>query len=303
MSHLTPANDSVTRMCARVCLSDSVFTSYTTDAMANSRFEYVKQFERENFLLPESYIIIRVDGKGFHKFSDEYGFAKPNDARALSVMNRAANAMLGNFPDIQMAYGDSDEYLFLLRKLCDLFQRREMKLVSTFALFMLVHYMMEWNKEFPEKPLHSGRLPTFDARAVVYPNAAIVRDYFSWRQADCHINNLYNTSFWLLIQKCNMSAHDAQVYLLGTVSSEKNEILFSKCGINYNNEPEMFKKGTVIVRERPQWSAGTSVSNPSELSLRQKQRLVNARKKADISVLHVDIIKDDFWTQRPWLLE
>lgn len=271
--------------------------------MANSRFEYVKQFEKENFLLPQSYIIIRVDGKGFHKFSEEYGFEKPNDARALGVMNHAAEAMLQSFPDIQMAYGDSDEYLFLLRKLCDLFQRREMKLVSTFALFMLVHYVMEWNKEFPEKPIRSERLPTFDARAVVYPNAPIVRDYFSWRQADCHINNLYNTSFWLLIQKCGMTAKESQEFLLGTVSSEKNEILFSKCGINYNNEPEMFKKGTIIVRDRPQWSASSSTTPHSELSLRQKQRLMNARKKASIAILHVDIIKDDFWNQRPWLLE
>lgn len=26
-----------------------------------------------------------------------------------------------------------------------------------------------------------------------------VRDYFAWRQADCHINNLYNTCFWALV--------------------------------------------------------------------------------------------------------
>lgn len=40
----------------------------------------------------------------------------------------------------------------------------------------------------------------------------------------------------------------------GTVSSDKNEILFSRYGINYNNEQEMYKKGSVLfreVRERP----------------------------------------------------
>lgn len=26
-----------------------------------------------------------------------------------------------------------------------------------------------------------------------------IRDYFGWRQADCHINNLYNTCFWSLV--------------------------------------------------------------------------------------------------------
>lgn len=35
----------------------------------------------------------------------------------------------------------------------------------------------------------------------------------------------------------------------GTISSDKNEILFSKFGINYNNEPEIYKKGSVIFRD------------------------------------------------------
>lgn len=267
--------------------------------MANSRFEYVKAFERENYLLPDTYIVIRVDGKGFHKFSQEYSFAKPNDVRALQVMNRAASAMLEQFPDITMAYGDSDEYLFLLRRSCALFERREMKLVSTFASFMSVHYVMQWNQEFPEKQIHSGRLPTFDARAVVYPNAAVLRDYFSWRQVDCHINNLYNTSFWGLVQKCGMSGQEAEQALLGTLAADKNEILFSRCGINYNNEPEMFKKGLIIVREYEDW---TPVDEKG-MTPRQKQRVQKWRLKAEIKVYHEDIIKDGFWDARPWLLE
>lgn len=35
----------------------------------------------------------------------------------------------------------------------------------------------------------------------------------------------------------------------GTVSSDKNEILFKRFGINYNNEDEMFKKGSVLYRQ------------------------------------------------------
>lgn len=266
--------------------------------MANSRFEYVKTFERENFLLPDTYIVIRVDGKGFHKFSAEYNFEKPNDVRALQVMNKAALAMVEQFPDISMAYGDSDEYLFLLRRSCALFERREMKLVLTFALFMSVHYVMQWNEEFPEKPIHSGRLPTFDARAVVYPTSAIVRDYFSWRQVDCHINNLYNTSFWGLVQKCGMTGQEAEQALMGTLAADKNEILFTKCGINYNREPEMFKKGTVIVREYAEWKP----VDETGMTPRQKQRLAKLRSKAEICIYHEDIIKDQFWEARPWIL-
>lgn len=35
----------------------------------------------------------------------------------------------------------------------------------------------------------------------------------------------------------------------GTLAADKNEILFSQFGINYNNEPEMFKKGSVVFRD------------------------------------------------------
>ena len=35
----------------------------------------------------------------------------------------------------------------------------------------------------------------------------------------------------------------------GTVAADKNGILFSRFGINYNNEPEMYRKGSVVFRE------------------------------------------------------
>jgi tRNA(His) 5'-end guanylyltransferase len=74
-----------------------------------------------------------------------------------------------------------------------------------------------------------------------------------------HINNLYNTTFWALVQQGGMDARDAEQRLSGTVSSEKNEILFKEFGINYNNEPECFKKGSLLYRD---------VSHPCSLSTR-----------------------------------
>lgn len=81
-----------------------------------------------------------------------------------------------------------------------------------------------------------------------------------------HINNLYNTTFWALVQKGDMGTTEAEealkvlrpVSLLrgicatiiqGTVASQKNEMLFSRFGINYNDEPEQFKKGSVLFRD------------------------------------------------------
>ena len=35
----------------------------------------------------------------------------------------------------------------------------------------------------------------------------------------------------------------------GTIASKKNEILFSEFKMNYNNEAEIFKKGSIIYRD------------------------------------------------------
>ena len=92
--------------------------------MAKSRFEYVKLFEKDDTLLPNTWIVLRLDGRGFHgyiavlstgndSFSRAHGFAKPNDIRALNLMNMAAKSVMKELSsDIILAYGDSDEYRY-----------------------------------------------------------------------------------------------------------------------------------------------------------------------------------------------
>lgn len=38
--------------------------------MSNSKYEYVKKYENSMILLPDTYIVVRIDGKGFTKFTD-----------------------------------------------------------------------------------------------------------------------------------------------------------------------------------------------------------------------------------------
>jgi len=42
----------------------------------------------------------------------KYGFEKPNDRRALDLMNAAAKAVTSEISDITIAYGVSDEYRY-----------------------------------------------------------------------------------------------------------------------------------------------------------------------------------------------
>lgn len=252
--------------------------------MANSKYGYVRLYESDDKLLPRTYIVVRVDGRGFHQFSKRYNFDKPNDKAALTCMNKAAEGVLRNVQDIFMAYGQSDEFSFAFLKETNLFERRASKLISTVVSTFTAHYISAFGTI---NNLDPNFLPTFDARTVLYPDLQTLRDYFAWRQVDCHINNLYNTTFWTLVLKGNVSPNDAETQLCGTVSADKNEILFSKFGINYNNEPEMFKKGSLLVWKRP------NIPPPSNASKRQLDKYKKSVRDAEIEILHCDLIRNE----------
>jgi len=215
--------------------------------MAVSRFAYVKSYELPDPIIPNVFVVFRLDGHGFHRFSDIHRFTKPNDERALELMDRAARDVMDAYSDVVLGFGESDEFSFLLRRSCTLYNRRQSKILSTLTSHFTSCYVFHWSTYFPETPLVYP--PSFDGRLVVYPTQTEVRDYFSWRQSDTHVNNLYNTVFWALVQEGEMSTTDAHEKLRGTVSSTKNEILFAEFGINYNTLPARFRKGSVLVRE------------------------------------------------------
>ncbi|MCJ1322904.1 tRNA-His guanylyltransferase [Xylographa vitiligo] len=262
--------------------------------MANSKYEYVKTYEKSDILLPLTYIVVRIDGRGFHKFSSKYGFKKPNDRRALDLMNAAATGVLKELSDICFAYGFSDEFS---------------KILTTVVSSFTSYYTYLWSLYFSTKPL-TPPLPSFDGRAVLYPAERPLRDYICWRQVDCHINNLYNTTFWALVSKGGLTPTRAEEELKGTVAADKNEILFTKYGINYNEEPEIFRKGSFVYRDfdvldTPSKRDGLDecrpvLSGPASKTQQERERRKGA--KTIILVEHLDLIKDDFWHRRPWLL-
>lgn len=177
--------------------------------MAQSRFEYVKSFETDDRLLPNSWIVVRIDGKNFHKFSTKHNFSKPNDTRALSLMNHAAVCVMNEYKEITLAFGESDEYSFVFRKNTDLYKRRGSKIMSYVNSIFSSSYVFYWNRYFGDTKLLYP--PAFDSRVVLYPSNENLRDYLSWRQADTHINNLYNTTFWNLVLKGGLDNNQVSV--------------------------------------------------------------------------------------------
>ncbi|KAI4734190.1 tRNAHis guanylyltransferase [Aureobasidium sp. EXF-12298] len=289
--------------------------------MANSEFEYVRKFEDWDALAPSNWIVVRIDGRGFSKFSKRQNFAKPNDRRAIDLMNAAAIEVVKQFTDIVVAYGQSDEYSFVLHEDCQLFERRAAKLATSISTAFSVEYCMQWDKYFPGQTLERP-FPTFDGRCVLYPKQKILRDYLSWRQADCHVNNLYNTTFWNMVKgnpdtdTSAMSPTEAELALKGTFSKDKHEILFQKFKINYDKEDEIWKKGSVVYRkfedkqtvedptlEKQPLQSKDDQEKKKPKSKTQLEKERKRKQKARVVVEHVDIIKDRFWHENPWILE
>lgn len=73
-----------------------------------SRIPQVRIQEKEKIAEPKSrYLFLG------NRLSDKYKFEKPNDRRALDLMNAAAVSVMKDLPDLIIAYGVSDEYRFV----------------------------------------------------------------------------------------------------------------------------------------------------------------------------------------------
>jgi len=210
------------------------------------------------------WMVVRIDGNNFHEFSKRHNFTKPNDLRALGLMNAAARAVLNDFNSVFFAYGQSDEYSFVFRKDATNCSRRASKLLSLVVSLFTSNYVYQWSKFFPDQDLLYP--PSFDSRIVLYPSEKNLRDYLSWRQVDCHINNLYNTTFWSLVLKGGMNNQEAMERLKGTLSGDKNEILFSQFQINYNDLPQVYRKGTVFYKKKVDSSVALEETNAVSIS-------------------------------------
>ena len=87
------------------------------------------------------------------------------------------------------------------------------------------------------------------------------------------------------------STTEAQRILKDTDSAAKNELLFSKYGINYNDLPAIFRKGSVIYRKKV----------PVEEIAKRDGKPVTRLRSQSITE-HVDVIRDAFWKENSHLI-
>jgi tRNA(His) 5'-end guanylyltransferase len=221
----------------------------------------MKKYEESvNFrMIPRLPIIIRVDGKAFSRLTKKLKLAKPYDETFMGWMADAAVHVASEMQGCVLAYTQSDEITFVVRtdqsnETTPWFDNRIQKITSvsssiTTAAFNRLLY--PWYKENFDGAIPS--LAFFDSRVTPYPNMVEVVNCLIWRQQDCTKNSIGSACYY------EVARHEENGKTIGRGTTRKmmhklnqdqrQELLFSKTGINWNNYPAEFKRGIVAFRE------------------------------------------------------
>lgn len=185
-------------------------------------------------LLPGAWVVIRVDGRGFSRFTKSR-FEKPFDLEFHKAMVQTAKAVLEGLHGIY-AYTESDEISVLFRPDWDLFDRSLEKVVSISASIASSTFTHMF-----------GTIVNFDSRVWLGVDKSQVVDYFRWRQADATRCALNGWCYWTL-RKAGESAKKATAILDGQSVAFKNELLFQH-GVNFNELPTWQRRGVGLYWE------------------------------------------------------
>jgi tRNA(His) guanylyltransferase len=209
----------------------------TNDAFGDRMKMYERQ-EAGRRLMPLLPVMARIDGRSFSKFTK--GLERPYDVR-LSNLMIATTKWLVEETAACMGYAQSDE--ITLAWYSDnldtqiFFDGKVSKMISHLAALATVQFNYSLPNFLPE--VYKHKLPTFDARVWNVPNMVEGANVFLWREQDATKNSI------------SMAARHYYSHkeLMNKNGSEMQEMLFQK-GVNWNNYPAFFKRGTYIQRRK-----------------------------------------------------
>lgn len=203
------------------------------------RMKMYESAEAGRRLMPLLPILARIDGRSFHSFTK--GMKRPFDPMFSKCMIETTKALVKE-TGACMGYTQSDEITLAWHsetlKSQVWFDGRIAKMTSQLAAqATLIFY--RWI--VLGLPNYADRMPTFDARVWNVPNKTEGANAFLWREWDATKNSLSMAA----------AAHYSHKSLVGKNSQEKHDMLFFK-GVNWNDYPAHFKRGTYVQRK---WQA------------------------------------------------
>jgi len=205
-----------------------------------------EQYEnRTRYFLPRrTYTIIRLDGKAFHTFTK--GLKKPYDQDFIDMMDSTALFLCEEIQGVQFAYVQSDEISLLLtdfeKPTTDAWFDGNIQKITSVSASMASAIFNNINV------FNHSNLAFFDSRVFTIPDAIEVENYFIWRQKDAIRNSIAMTAQSLYSHK----------ELIGKSKDEQQDMIHAKGG-NWNNMPDEFKRGRMIIYNKNEISRNWSV--------------------------------------------
>lgn len=199
------------------------------------RMKLYEQSEAGRRLMPLLPALARIDGRAFHSFTR--GMDRPYDMRFSQAMIETTVCLV-RLTNACMGYTQSDEITLAWHstniKSQLWFDGKIHKMVSQLA----AHATLIFNGEVQRTmPGYADRDPTFDARVWNVPNRAEGANVFLWREWDATKNSV------------SMAAHAVYSHheLHGKNGSQMQDMLHAE-GVNWNDYPARFKRGTYVQR-------------------------------------------------------
>lgn len=200
--------------------------------------------ESDRRFLPMVPVYARIDGRNFSSFTR--GMRRPYDIAMTEAMIRTTEALVEE-THARIGYTQSDEIsLVWVADRSDssiFFDHRVSKMTSVLASYATAAFVIALQSEMPDR---INKMPHFDCRVFQLPNRAEAANMFLWREQDATKNAVSMAAR-------SVYSHNA---LDHKSSAEMQEMLFAK-GINFNDYPAFFKRGTFVRRE-PVWREFTA---------------------------------------------
>lgn len=233
------------------------------DQLGNRMKGYENQTTGIN-LIPRIPVIARLDGKSFSQFTK--GLKRPYDERLSKLMVETTKYLVKE-TNANCGYTQSDEITLVWYTdkpdAGTYFNGRLFKMLTDLSAMASVFFNRKLPIFIPEK---SEKMPRFDARVYNVPTLDEAVNSFLWRELDATKNSISMAA----------QAFYSHSQLMNKTGSEKQEMLFQK-GVNWNDYPSFFKRGTYVQRKR--MITTFSVDEIEKLPLKH-----NARKDSNFMV-------------------
>ena len=215
-------------------------------------------------------VIIRLDGRAFHTFTK--GFAKPFDKRMTETMQEVTMELCKSIQGCVFGYTQSDEITLILVDYNDIgvsawYDYEVQKMCSVAASMATLYF----NRIFHDKicqfinehgrvvndPKTYGEELSNSVKELIgsYKNAIELGAMFDARCFNVPINDVCNCVLWRQQDATRNSINSlGQAWfkhkeLQGKNTSQVQDMLMEKYGINWNNLPTVEKRGTAVVRD------------------------------------------------------